>query len=61
MNLDEQGHGLSLSGLNVSSSGHADDIRTACNSIETVHSQVTAIASFTLLLPSQTPSQTPTR
>ncbi len=46
-NIDKQGHELSLSSLNVGSSGHADDIRTACNSIEAVLSQVTAITSFT--------------
>ncbi len=44
--LRNTGQGLSLSGLNVSSSAPADDIRAASNSIAGIQAQVSCVNAF---------------
>ena len=44
--LENSGQGLTISGLNVGSSAHADDVRAACNSIAGLQTQANLIASF---------------
>ena len=44
--LENSGQGLTISGLNVGSSAHADHVRAACNSIAGLQTQANLIASF---------------